>query len=116
MGIDVDLSGFVSSLGKAATELEHAAAANRAAADVILSAAVAGAPARTGRLRAAGHVTADDDGGVVAFPTTYAGFVNYGTRHMRARGFLSDAVADSEDRVADVYAGHVAAAFATVHN
>ena len=116
MPVTVDVSGFVASLGKAAAELEHATAAHAAAADVVLRAAVAGAPRRTGRLRAAGHVTVDASGGLVTFDVPYAGYVNYGTRRMRADGFLTDAVAASEHPVGEVYAAAVADAFAAVHN
>lgn len=57
----------------------------------------ASAPVRTGKLRASIEAEDTNDGSKVSATATYAGFVEFGTRYMAGRGFLSRAV----DRVID---------------
>jgi HK97 gp10 family phage protein len=116
MGIELDVTGFASSLDRAAAAMAHPAAANRDAAAVVLRLAETAAPRKSGRLAASGHAEADDAGGVVTFTADYALFVNAGTRYMRARPFLSDAIDQAVNPVTDIYAAAVSAAFDTVHD
>lgn len=56
------------------------------------------APVRTGRLRASGYAapsTSVDGAWDVVFPVGYAIFVNEGTRYMRRRPFLTDALIEA---------------------
>lgn len=116
MGIELDVSGFVSSLDRAAKVMAHPAAANRDAAAVVLRLAQSGAPRKTGRMAGSGHVEADDDAGTITFTADYALFVQAGTRYMRARPFLSDAIEQATNPVTEIYTALVTDAFATVHD
>jgi HK97 gp10 family phage protein len=80
----------------------HAAAANVAAARTR-----ANAPRRTGRLVGSVGVQVTGSGASVTVGAPYAAFVEYGTRYMRGRRFVSAAADDSLDDVADVYMAQV---------
>lgn len=67
-------------------------------ANLVDSAAKIRAPVRTGRMRASGYAAPSTDvegAWEVIFPVGYAIFVNGGTRYMRARPFLTDALQEA---------------------
>ncbi len=116
MGATLDVSGFVSSLEKAAGELARPGAINRDAAAVIERLASNAAPRKSGRLAASGRVEGDDQAGTVVFTAGYGLFVNAGTKYMRARPFLTDAVDQATRPLTELYTDWVTDAINTVHD
>ena len=75
-------------LRRAAIRLADLRDPNREAARAVERAAVRRAPKRTGRLARGHSVTVTTGTGVVSNTVRYAGYVEDGTRYMRARPFL----------------------------
>jgi HK97 gp10 family phage protein len=98
----------------AADQLRHPRTANAAAAEQIARQAAANAPRRTGALAGSVHTDADDEAGRIVFTVDYALPVNAGTRRMRARPFLTDALDQARNQVAETYTAAVVDAMATV--
>lgn len=82
---------LASTLHAAAREIGASNTAARVAAEAIGTTARARAPRRTGRLRASITVRSEAMGASVGTSLRYAPFVNYGTRHVAARPFLTGA-------------------------
>jgi HK97 gp10 family phage protein len=88
----------------------HAAAAGMATMDganpdvASLIAAAVQPPRRTGRLAASVSSSSGPGAAVVSVGAPYAGFVEYGTRHMRGRHYLQRAVEETQPRWMDLYA------------
>jgi HK97 gp10 family phage protein len=88
---------LAASLGQLGDDL--ARTAPQQAFSLILSAAEARAPVRTGALRASGFVQGD----TVGFGVRYAVPVHWGARGRPARPFLRDAIRQTEDQWLKVY-------------
>jgi HK97 gp10 family phage protein len=102
---------MVATLGKAITDLGDLAGAGHRAASVIVDAARGRAPRRTGAL--AGSISAGPVTGTVASvkaTVRYGGPVHWGTRHMAAQPFLSDAATATEGAWLPLYETEVARA------
>lgn len=90
-------------LGLAAERLDHLDHAAASSSRVVAAAGAMKAPRRTGRL--AMSVRAAPDGGTAIAQTSlvYAPYVHWGTRHMRARPFLTDAARQTQPVVLRLY-------------
>jgi hypothetical protein len=82
-----------------------------AAAAALISAA---APRRTGHLARSFRVVAAANGADISSAVGYGGYVNYGTRHMRARRFVDRGLDAAADPVATIYQGEVDKALSQV--
>lgn len=92
--VDVQVDGanrLASTLRSASRRLADVSSPARSAAQVIGAAARARTPVRTGLLRASITVRSETDGASVGTSVRYAPYVNFGTRYVRARPFLTDA-------------------------
>ena len=103
------------SLDAAAASLSDLTDPGRAAGAVVVKGAQAATPRRTGRLAGSARITADRDTVAVVWGATYAAYVNFGTRVMRARPFATDALEAATDEIIRIYAGAVTDALDTVH-
>lgn len=102
---------LVATLGKAITDLGDLGESGQRAAALIVNAARGRAPRRTGAL--AGSVSVGQVTGTVATAQAtvrYGGFVHWGTRHMAAQPFLSDAATSTEGAWLPLYETQVARA------
>lgn len=84
---------------RAASDLEDMSDATDEYGAKLAAAGRAFAPTRTGRLR----VSITARGSQVIAAATYAGYVEYGTRRMRARRFMARAVEATDRDVDDIY-------------
>jgi HK97 gp10 family phage protein len=78
-------------------------AVHQQAGNIVARSARSKAPTRTGRLRNSISATTTGSGATVTAGVPYARFQNYGTRFVRARRFMDNALDDNVDRVLDVY-------------
>lgn len=102
-----NLDGLAAGLRSSGEALADLDSPNRRAADVVLGGV--NAPTRTKALAATvdAEVTSLGFTLIAGSPRVdYAGFVHRGTRHMRARPFLTDALTAREEAVVDIYADH----------
>ena len=82
-------------------------ATHRRAGAVTAQLVAAAAPRRTGHLARSFRVQATAAGATVTSGVGYGGFVNYGTRHLRARRFVDRALDAATQPVADIYMSEV---------
>lgn len=88
---------------------------HRRAGSVVAAAVSAVTPRRSGRLSRSYRVEPAPAGAQVISTVGYGGFVNYGTRHMRARRFVDRGLDAATEPVADVYLAEVDKALGQVH-
>ena len=103
---------LAASLRAAAVKIAQCAEPNAAAADMIGQQARRNAPRRTGALAGSVQVVSDAQGALVTVGARHGRFVEYGTRYVRPRPFLSPA-SGQVDWTAP-YDAHVAAAVSKV--
>lgn len=109
--LSVDADGtteLASTLGAAAAALVDLEGVDDAAGDLVLGAA------RVPRDRGTLAASLTSVGGVLSASARHAPFVHWGTKHLRARPFLLDALAAREEAVANLYADHVEDALDTI--
>lgn len=107
-GVRIEVKGaqeLSRTLGAAARNLLDMTEPNQAAGQQVARSAAAKAPRRTGRLAGSLRPLRVSRTDVqVGTSTTYAGFQEYGTRHVRARYYLTGALAEL---TTDPYADYV---------
>jgi HK97 gp10 family phage protein len=116
--IDAEVDGaaaFATSLASAAASLADLTDAGAAAGAVVVKTAQARTPRRTGRLAASASIDPAAQIVTVTWGTSYAAYVNFGTRRMVARPFATDALEAAEAQVGAIYATAVGDVLAAVH-
>lgn len=94
-------------LAAASAGLLDLSPANRVMASTVDRAASALVPRRSGRLAGTGAVAVGPDGWTMTYGAPYAAFVHWGTRYMRARPWLAEAVNRTEEEWSAQLAHHV---------
>lgn len=103
-------------LAKAGKRLEDMPPATHRRAGALVAAAVSTAtPRRSGRLARSYRIEAGHTGAVVSSAVGYGGYVNYGTRHLRARRFVDRGLEAATEPVAELYLAEADKALAQVH-
>ena len=90
---------FAASVRREIPNLQHAPGLLRDIGALIQARAKQNAPVRTGQLRDSITSLVEADSAFVGSDLDYAPFVEYGTRYMMARPFLSDAVEQSQEGI-----------------
>jgi phage gpG-like protein len=93
---------LAATLDAAGRELSDLTAANEQAAAIVKADAAGRAPRRTGALAGSLTVTAGPDRAEISAGVAYAGYMEYGTRYVTPKYFLTGALGES-DRVLDPY-------------
>ena len=115
MSAKVEVAGaaeLAATLRRAGGKLADCTAPNATASALIARQAATAAPHRTGRLAGSIRTRSNADGASIDVGAPYGRFVEYGTRYMRARPYLTPASAAVDWQ--RPYAEHVGAVMSTV--
>lgn len=100
----------------AADQLRDLTGTHRDVAALVVAAAAAGAPVRSGALRRSLHARVTDAGTHVTSDLRYAGPIHWGwaARHVQGQPFVAEAASRTESRWVALYADQVERAVASV--